>query len=91
MSLLIIGVLAITVTGMMADNVNKQDAILFSNCTIFACLAVYVKFAGGFDMSAIKIIFAWAFSISGLIPELFDLTDRRRVIGYYSDSIICHA
>lgn len=91
MSLLIIGVLAIIVTGMMADDVNKQDAILFSNCAIFACLAVYVKFTGGFDMSAIMIIFAWAFSVAGLIPELFDLTDRCRVIGYYSDSNICHA
>ena len=92
-SLLIVGMLAIIVTGMMVDinAMNEQNVIVFSNCVVVACLTVYIKFINGFDMSATMMIFAWAFSIGGLLPELFDLTDRRRVIGYYSEVVICHA
>ena len=92
-SLLIVGMLAIIATGMMVNEnaINKQNVIVFTNCVIFACLAVYIKFINGFDMSSVMMIFAWAFSVGGLIPELFDLTDRRRVIGYYSDAIICRS
>ena len=92
-SLLIVGMLAIIVTVMMVDinAMNEQNVIVFSNCVIIACLTVYIKFINGFDMSSIMMVFAWAFSIGGLLPELFDLTDRRRVIGYYSEVVICAA